>query len=100
MGEHRSLQIKRAQIVVDEQCQSMKKVHTHTHTHPEGLLIPRSVRPVVVVGANVLILFTKPRPADDRATYALNPILTMVHMYFIQLITLFGKPFHQRNPSS
>ena len=32
MGEHRSLQIKRAQIVVDEQCQSMKKVHTHTHT--------------------------------------------------------------------
>ena len=33
MGEHRSLQIKRAQIVVDEQCQSMKKVHTHTHTH-------------------------------------------------------------------
>ena len=31
MGEHRSLQIKRAQIVVDEQCQSMKKVHTHTH---------------------------------------------------------------------
>ena len=87
MGEHRSLQIKRAQIVVDEQCQSMKKVHTHTH--PEGLLIPRSVRPVVVVGANVLILFTKPRPADDRATYALNPILTMVHMYFIQLITLF-----------
>ena len=79
MGEHRSLQIKRAQIVVDEQCQSMKKVHTHT----------RSVRPVVVVGAIVLILFRKPRPADDRATYALNPILTMVHMYFIQLITLF-----------
>ena len=52
------------------------------HTHPEGLLIPRSVRPVVVVGANVLILFTKPRPADDRATYALNPILTSPHVFY------------------
>ena len=60
MGEHRSLQIKRAQIVVDEQCQSMKKVHTHTHL--EGLLIPRSVRPEVMVGANVLILLYLQNP--------------------------------------